>query len=194
MDTKKFSSLESKALQWKCVFLELFDHEFKVDIDKKRDDISYAEIFTAYYGRTPLQSYVLSIFLMMQNERAKLTKEDKETLAEIEGWNRARSLGFRLLSCYVGHCSRFFYRLKEKDESLLVVEHNFDECPIYEIWLVNDMVEFKCDAQIFAAYNGIFTIRPVRSLDDAKKRYPELSAWIEQGKIRFLSSFMGINF
>lgn len=32
METKKFSSLESKALQWKRGFLELFEQDFKVDL------------------------------------------------------------------------------------------------------------------------------------------------------------------
>ena len=47
METKKFSSLESKALQWKRGFLELFEQDFKVDLEKHRDDVSYVEIFTA---------------------------------------------------------------------------------------------------------------------------------------------------
>lgn len=50
METKKFSSLESKALQWKRGFLELFEQDFKVDLEKHRDDVSYVEIFTAYGG------------------------------------------------------------------------------------------------------------------------------------------------
>lgn len=175
-------------------FLELFEQDFKVDLEKHRDDVSYVEIFTAYGGSAPLQSYAAGIFMMMHVEWPELTREDKKALAEIEGWEQARAWGFRLLGCRTKHRSRFFYRLTEGNESILVVEHNFDECPIYEIWLVNDVVEFKCDAQIFVAYNGIFTIRPVRSLDDAKKRYPELSTWIAQGKVKPLSDFMNLTF
>ena len=48
METKKFSSLESKALQWKRGFLELFEQDFKVDLEKHRDDVSYVEMRPAF--------------------------------------------------------------------------------------------------------------------------------------------------
>lgn len=194
METKKFSSLESKALQWKRGFLELFEQDFKVDLEKHRDDVSYVEIFTAYGGSVPLQSYAAGIFMMMHVEWPELTREDKKALAEIEGWEQARAWGFRLLGYRTKHCSRFFYRLTEGDESMLVVEHNFDDCPIFEIWLLNKDVEFRCDAQIFTDYDGIFTIHPVKSLNEAKKRYSELSTWIAQGKVKPLSDFMNLTF
>ena len=91
METKKFSSLESKALQWKPGFLELFEQDFKVDLEKHRDDVSYVEIFTAYGGSAPLQSYAAGIFMMMHVEWPELTREDKKALAEIEGWEQARA-------------------------------------------------------------------------------------------------------
>ena len=77
METKKFSSLESKALQWKRGFLELFEQDFKVDLEKHRDDVRYVEIFTAYVGRVHLQSDAAGIFMLMHVAWPDLTRDDK---------------------------------------------------------------------------------------------------------------------